>query len=510
MTELQPDHVVDVLIVGAGISGVGAAYRLQELCPDRSYAVLEARDGMGGTWDLFRYPGVRSDSDIFTFSYLFKPWEGEQSLADGEGIRAYIEQVAHENGIDERIRFGTKVVEASWSSTEGRWTVRTEPTGAGAAGRAAETWSCAFLYACAGYYDYESGYTPTFPGQEDFAGEVVHPQFWPEDLDHSGRRVVVIGSGATAVTLVPSMAGTAEHVTMLQRSPTWVAALPRHDRSAERLRRRLPARVVHRLIRARNLAFTQGFYQLSRRRPALAREYLRKRVVARVGEEYAAAHFTPRYDPWDQRLCVVPDGDLLQAIQRGDASVVTDQVERFVPEGIRLASGQVLEADLVVTATGLRMRLLSGIALEVDGEPVPLEQRAVYRGLMLDGVPNFALAIGYVNASWTLRADISSRYVCRFLNHLARHDLAYGYPVRPPDLEERPVLPLTSGYVQRALAVLPVQGAAEPWHVPQNYVKDRWRMRRADLSRDMHFERAGARQRDAAAGPADVSPLVAS
>jgi cation diffusion facilitator CzcD-associated flavoprotein CzcO len=482
-----PDHVVDVLVIGAGVSGIGAAYRLQQECPDRTYAVLEARDAMGGTWDLFRYPGVRSDSDIYTFSYLFKPWEGDQSLADGEGIRHYIEQVATENGIDQRVRFGRKVVSASWSSEDARWTVLTEPSGADTTDRQPETWSCAFLYACAGYYDYSGGYSPTFPGREDFAGQVVHPQFWPPDLDHAGRRVVVIGSGATAVTLVPAMAGTAEHVTMLQRSPTWITSLPRRDHLADRLRRRLPGPVAHRLIRAKNMAFTLGFYQYTRRRPQAAREFLRKRIAARLGEEYTAEHFTPRYNPWDQRLCVVPDGDLVKAIQRGDASVVTDQIDRFVPEGIRLASGKVLEADLVVTATGLQMQLLSGLTLYVDGRPMPLEERTLYRGLMLDGVPNFAMALGYVNASWPLRADLASRYVCRFLNHLARRGLRYGYPVRPVDLEERPVLPLSSGYVQRALARLPVQGSASPWLMPQNYPLDSLQMRRADLGADMRF-----------------------
>lgn len=487
MNEQQPDHVVDVLVVGAGISGIGAAYRLQEHCPDRTYAVLEARNALGGTWDLFRYPGVRSDSDIFTFSYLFRPWEGEQSLADGEGIRCYIAQVAAESGIDRRIHFGTKVVEASWSSEEGRWTVRTEPSGADTAGRRPETWSCAFLYTCAGYYDYERGHTPSFPGQEDFAGQIVSPQFWPEDLDHTDRRVAVIGSGATAITLVPAMARTASHVTMVQRSPTWITSLPRRDRTADRLRRRLPAPLAHRLIRAKNLAVSQGLYQLSRRRPALVRSFLRRRVVERVGEEYAAEHFTPRYDPWDQRLCVAPSGDIFTAIERGDASVVTDQIDRFVPEGIRMASGQVVEADLVVAATGLRMQILSGISLVVDGEPVTLHERTLYRGLMLDGVPNFALAIGYANASWPLRADLSSRYVCRYLNHLRRHDLAYGHPVRPPGLQEKPVLPLSSGYVQRALALLPVQGDADPWEVPQNYLLDSARMLRANPARDMRF-----------------------
>ena len=504
-----PDHVVDVLVIGAGVSGIGAAYRLQQECPDRTYAVLEARDALGGTWDLFRYPGVRSDSDIYTFSYVFAPWKGDKSLADGEDIRHYIERVAAENGIDRHIRFGTKVVAASWSSDDARWTVRTEPSGAGAADRQPETWSCAFLYACAGYYDYSGGYTPTFAGQENFAGKVVHPQSWPDALDHAGRRVVVIGSGATAVTLVPAMAGTAEHVTMLQRSPTWITSLPRRDHLADRLRSLLPGPVAHRVIRAKNMAISLGFYQYTRRRPQAARKFLRGRIASRLGEEYTAEHFTPRYNPWDQRLCFMPDGDLVKAIQRGDASVVTDQIDRFVPEGIRLVSGQVLEADLVVTATGLQMQLLSGLTLEVDGRPMPLAERTLYRGLMLDGVPNFAMALGYVNASWPLRADLSSRYVCRFLNYLARHDLAYGYPVRPPGLEERPVLPLSSGYVQRALARLPVQGGAHPWLMRQNYVLDSLHMRLAALTADMAFGRARAASAQARRR-SDVGEKVAS
>ena len=478
-----PDHTVDVLVIGAGLSGIGAAYRLQTRCPDRTYAVLEARERIGGTWDLFRYPGVRSDSDVFTFSYLFRPWEGTQTLADGEGIRRYIETVAAENGIDRRIRFGTRVVHASWSSETARWTVSAERTDG-----TTETWSCAFLYACSGYYDYTGGHTPDFPGLDDFAGQVVHPQFWPEDLALAGRRVVVIGSGATAVTLVPALVREGAHPVMLQRSPTWLVSQRQDDPVTARIKRRFPPKLAHRLVRARNLAVTQTFYQLSRRRPDLARSYLSKPIVGRMGAEQAAEHFTPDYDPWDQRLCVIPDSDLLKAVKRGEAEVVTDTVERFVPEGVRLASGRVLEADVVVTATGLQMRLLSGFSLDVDGAPVVLPERAVYRGLMLDGVPNFALAIGYVNASWSLRSDLSSRYVCRFLNHLRRRGRRYGYPVRPADLEERPVMPLRSGYVQRALASLPVQGTRDPWTVPQNYVLDLIRMRRARVSEDVRFD----------------------
>ncbi len=476
------NHTVDVLVVGAGLSGVGAAYRLQTECPDRSYAVLEARDRVGGTWDLFRYPGVRSDSDIFTFSYLFRPWAGEQTLADGEGIRTYIADVAAENGIDRRIRFGTRVEHASWSSATTRWTVTARQ------GDRSQTWSCRFLYACSGYYDYTGGHAPDFPGLDDFPGSVVHPQFWPEDLDVAGRRVVVIGSGATAVTLVPALARRGAHPVMLQRSPSWFVSLRQDDPVTRTVKRALPPTLAQRVIRVRSLAAGQLFYQLTRRRPDLARRYLSKPVVSRLGADVAAEHFTPTYDPWDQRLCVLPDGDLLQVLQRGEAEVVTDRIERFVPEGIRLASGRVLGADVVVTATGLEMKLLSGFSLEVDGTPVVLPERAVYRGLMLDGVPNFALAIGYVNASWSLRADVSSRYVCRYLNHLRRRRRAFGYPVRPAGLEERPVIPLRSGYVQRALATLPVQGTRDPWTVRQNYVLDSLRMRLGRVTKGLAFD----------------------
>lgn len=476
------DHVVDVLVIGAGVSGIGAAYRLQTECPDHSYAVLEAREVIGGTWDLFRYPGVRSDSDVFTFCYPFRPWDGEQTLADGESIRRYLEQVAAENGIDQRIQFGTRVRHASWSSSTARWTVTVERAAA------VETWSCRFLYACSGYYDYTGGYTPDFPGAADFGGRVVHPQAWPQDLVTAGRRVVVIGSGATAMTIVPALAREGAQVTMLQRTPTWVISQRQHDPLTQKLKRRLPPKLAHRLIRARHLVISQGFYQLTRRRPDLARQFLSKPVVRRMGAEYAAEHFTPEYDPWDQRLCVIPDSDLLKAVVRGEAEVVTDRIDRFVPEGVRLASGRVLGADVIVTATGLAMKLLSGFALDVDGVPVVLPERAVYRGLMLDGVPNFALAIGYVNASWTLRADLSNRYVCRYLRYLDRHGWAFGHPVRPPGLQERPVMPLRSGYVQRARSNLPVQGSTDPWTVPQNYLLDTLRMRRARVGQDMRFE----------------------
>lgn len=477
------DHssrAVDVLVIGAGISGIGAAYRLQQRCPDHSYAILEARDAIGGTWDLFRYPGIRSDSDIFTFSYPFRPWPGTRSLAEGADIRRYLEQVVSESGIDRRIRFGTRVVSADWSSAAQRWTVTTTTADG------IRTWTCRFLYACTGYYDYADGHTPDFAGRENFSGLIVHPQHWPDDLDLTGRRVVVIGSGATAITLVPALARQAGQVTMLQRSPTWIITQPQHDRTAERLQRRLPADLAHRINRVRHLALGQLFYRITRRRPQTARKMLSEPIERRLGADYTAQHFTPTYNPWDQRLCVIPDGDLIKAIQCGAVSVVTDHIDHFEADGIRLTSGQLLPADVIITATGLRMQLLSRIDLSVDGDHVDPAERVVYRGLMLDGVPNFAMAVGYANASWTLRADLASRYVCRLLRHLRRHGLGSGHPVRPDDLQPRPLLPLTSGYILRAR--LPVQGSRGAWFYPQNYFADSVRMRLADLRRDMHFE----------------------
>jgi monooxygenase len=478
------DHV-DVLIVGAGLSGIGAAWRLQQEHPGRSYVILEARDTIGGTWDLFRYPGVRSDSDMFTLSYPFRPWQGEKSMADGPSIRQYIRDTADEAGITKNIRFGTKVTGASWSSERAQWTVETS----------GGEYTADFVYACAGYYDYDRGYLPDFPGREDFAGTFVHPQFWPEDLDHAGKRVVVIGSGATAVTLVPAMAETAQHVTMLQRSPSYITVLPAVDKLADTLRRRLPAKAAYRLTRVKNIALTQFFYQLARRRPDRVKRLLRGFAVKRLNgdEAYVDAHFTPRYEPWDQRLCVVPDGDLFSAITSGKAEVVTDTIERFVPEGIRLTSGRVLPADVVVSATGLTLRAVGGMKLTVDGAEVDPAGRVAYRGLMLSGVPNFAFCIGYTNASWTLRSDLCARYVCRLLSFMDKNRYAIATPHPDPSGPLRPLLSLTSGYVQRALDSFPKQGERDPWSVKQNYVHDALRSPRADLRRDMTFGRRPAR-----------------
>ncbi|MGW4947136.1 flavin-containing monooxygenase [Actinoplanes sp. NPDC004185] len=471
----------DVLIIGAGLSGIGAAWRLHQQRPGTSYAILEARDAIGGTWDLFRYPGVRSDSDMFTLSYPFRPWQGDRSLASGESIRDYIQDTADEGGITPHIRFSARVVAADWSA--GRWTVRLA---------GGETLTCRFLYACAGYYDYARGHQPDFPGLDDFTGRFVHPQSWPADLDHAGQRVVVIGSGATAVTLVPAMAETAAHVTMLQRSPSYLTVLPGRDVVADLLRRRLPARVAHKVARAKNIVLSQAFYQLARRRPERVKAILRRFAVRHLADPaYVDEHFTPAYQPWDQRLCVIPDGDLFAAIKNGTASMVTDHIERFVPEGIRLRSGRTLEADIVVSATGLSLLPIGGVTLTVDGREVEPGKSVAYRGVMLSGVPNFAYCIGYTNASWTLRADLSHRYVCRLLAFLDRSGYVSATPKEGPG-NRRPLLDLTSGYVQRALDRFPQQGDKDPWTVRQNYLLDVLTTPRADVRRDMTFTRSTA------------------
>jgi monooxygenase len=473
----------DVLIIGAGLSGIGAAWRLQQMRPGTRYAILEARDAIGGTWDLFRYPGVRSDSDMFTLSYPFRPWRGAESLASGAQIRKYIVETADEAGITPHIRFGARVAGANWSSADSRWELRLAD---------GSSVSCDFLYACAGYYDYSQGYQPDFPGIESFAGQVVHPQFWPSDLSYAGKRIVVIGSGATAVTLVPALARTAASVTMLQRSPTYLTVLPRHDVIADAVRRALPPKPANRLLRAKNVLLSQGFYHLARRRPQTVRKLLRTVAVRWLGdEEYVDRHFNPVYDPWDQRLCVIPGGDLYASVKAGRASVVTDQVASFEAGGIRLASGELLEADIVVSATGLSLIPCGGVEVSLDGTPVDIGSRTAYRGLMLDGVPNLAYCIGYTNASWTLRADLSSRYVCRLLRHMARHGYAVATP-KTPGGQGRPLLDLSSGYVQRALEKFPRQGDRDPWLVRQNYLRDVFAARRTDVAKDMIFEGARA------------------
>jgi monooxygenase len=477
VAEGSPEHL-DVLIVGAGLSGIGAAWHLQDRCPGKSYAILEARGDLGGTWDLFRYPGIRSDSDMHTLGYRFKPWTAAKSITDGPSILEYVRQTARENGIEERIRFHHRVVGASWSSEEARWTVEAERTDNGEAMRL----TCDFLWTCSGYYRYDQGYTPGFEGTERFSGPIVHPQHWPEDLDYEGKRVVVIGSGATAVTLVPAMAERAAHVTMLQRSPTYIASLPAQDRLAAWLRRRLPERAAYAAVRWKNVLIQSIFYQLSRRRPEMIKRFIRRGVERSLPLGYDVnRHFKPHYNPWDQRMCLVPDGDLFRAISTGEASVVTDTIRTFTERGVELDSGEALEADVIVTATGLNLLFLGGIELEVDGEPVDVPRKMTYKGMMLGGVPNMAFTVGYTNASWTLKADLTSEYVCRLLRHMNAHGYRRCVPEVDPSVTEQPLLDFTSGYVQRSLEDFPKQGSKEPWKLRQNYVFDIRTIRRGAI-----------------------------
>ncbi len=463
------DHF-DVLVVGAGISGVGAAYYLQSRCPGRSYAIFEAREAMGGTWDLFRYPGIRSDSDMFTLGFSFRPWTEAKAIADGPAILNYLKETAAAYGIDRHIRYQHRVRSASWDSATSRWTVEIER----GSERTADKVTCGHLHMCAGYYNYAQGYRPPFPGEESFAGKIVHPQFWPTDLDYQNKRVVVIGSGATAVTLVPEMARDAAHVTMLQRSPTYVVSRPAEDAFANRLRAVLPAKLAYAIVRWRNVLGQMFMFRLARRRPQRVKTAIIDMVRQALGPDYdVATHFTPAYNPWDQRLCLVPDADLFEAIRTGAASVVTDHIERFTETGVALASGKVLPADIIVTATGLDMRLMSDLALTVDGAPVDPSQSFSYKGMMFSGVPNLSATFGYTNASWTLKADLTAEYLCRLLRHMDRHGYTECRPINAdPNLEAAPWLDFSSGYIVRARDRLPKQGLVKPWKVNQNYALD--------------------------------------
>ena len=466
---MEEEHV-DVLIVGAGLSGIGAAYHLQVNCPGRSYAILEGRERSGGTWDLFRYPGIRSDSDMYTLGYSFRPWTQAKAIADGPSILKYVRETAADNGIDRKIRFNHRAVRAAWSTPDARWSVDVER----GPGREPVRFSCNFLFMCSGYYNYTAGYTPEFAGTADFTGRIVHPQHWPEDLDHTGRRVIVIGSGATAMTLVPEMAKTAAHVTLLQRSPTYVIARPAEDRLANRLRRHLPARWAYGITRWKNVMLGMLFFRLSRRRPERAKRMILGGVRHALGPDYdIATHFTPRYNPWDQRLCLVPDGDLFVAIKAGRVSMVTDRIDTFTPRGIRLKSGAELEADLIVTATGLDLQVLGGIELEVDGRRVDPAATFNYKGMMYSDVPNLASSFGYTNASWTLKCDLTCGYVCRVLNHMDKYGWRQCTPRNTdPGLAAEPWIDFSSGYVQRSVGKFPKQGSRAPWRLYQNYLRD--------------------------------------
>ncbi len=480
---------VDVLIVGAGLSGIGAASRLRAEHPGKSFTILESRPAMGGTWDLFRYPGIRSDSDMFTLGYSFRPWKEAEAIADGPSILNYIRETAHEHGLDERIRFNHRAVRAEWSTPDARWTIDAERTDTGEHVR----FTCGFVFMCTGYYRYDQGYTPEFAGTERFPGEIVHPQHWPEDLDWSGKRVVVIGSGATAVTLVPSMAGRAAHVTMLQRSPSYVVALPSRDPIADLLRRLLPARAAYPIVRWKNVLTTLGFFHACRRAPGPLKRLLVAGVRRRLPAGYdVETDFTPRYDPWDQRVCLVPDGDLFKAIGDGSASVVTDRIAAFTETGLQLESGRTLDADIVVTATGLNLLMLGGTDIVVDGRLVHPHDTVGYKGMMLSGVPNLALALGYTNASWTLKCDLVAEYVCRLLRHMDAHGYDSCTPQAPgPGVPTEPFLDLTAGYVLRAIDDLPLQGHRTPWRLNQSYPRDVRLLRRGPLEDEgIRFSRA--------------------
>ena len=476
---------VDVLIVGAGLSGIGAACHLSQDCPERTFTILESRESLGGTWDLFRYPGIRSDSDMFTLGYEFKPWTEEKSIADGPSILKYLTDTATEYGIDRAIQFNSKVVAASWSSSAQRWRVTVEHVESGEQSLI----DCSFLYLNTGYYRYDRGYTPDFVGRETFAGEWVHPQFWPDTFDATDKSIVVIGSGATAVTVVPRLAETAAHVTILQRSPTYIFTSPDRDQSADRLRRLLPEAWAYKIVRARNIARSTVFYQLSRRRPGIVKNLLLKNLAAQLPEGYdVGTHFTPRYNPWDQRVCLDPNGRLLKAISNGSVTMVTDHISSMTETGVALQSGRTLDADVIVCATGLELQMLGGITLAVDGRRIDPGSTVTYRGMMISGVPNLAFTTGYTNASWTLKADLVARYVCRLLNQMRREAMAVVTPALCDEaMEKKSSFALDSGYVQRSQNQIPLQGVKKPWKLHQNYPLDFIDLRFGKLDNSVEF-----------------------
>ena len=472
----------DVIVVGAGISGVGAAYHLKTYSPDRSYMVLEGRPQMGGTWDLFRYPGIRSDSDMYTLGFSFKPWTEAKAIADGPSILNYLEETARENGIDKHIRYSHRLTAAEWSSADALWTITVDRGGEEV------RFTCGFLFMCTGYYNYAQGFTPEFAGAADFKGRIVHPQFWTPDIDYAGKRVVVIGSGATAVTLVPELAKTAAHVTMLQRSPTYIVSLPSEDGLANWMRKVLPGKLAYTLTRWKKVLLQQFFYRVARKRPEKAKERIIGMVRDELGPDYDVdTHFTPSYNPWDQRVCLVPDSDLFAALRGGKAEVVTDTIDHFTATGITLASGNTIEADLVVTATGLQIQLMSGVPFAVDGKPVIWSEHTMYKGMMLSDVPNMAISFGYTNASWTLKSDLTARYVTRLLNAMKKRGMRQMTPRAEAPIEPTPFLDFTSGYVQRAIEHLPRQGTRKPWRLNQNYSRDIMALKFGGIDQEMEF-----------------------
>ena len=457
----------DVLIAGAGLSGIGVACHLTKKCPDKSFAILEARDAIGGTWDLFRYPGIRSDSDMFTLGYRFKPWTSDKGIADGGDIRQYIRDAATENKVDEKIRFKHKVKNADWNSREKLWTVTSDVDGE------TRTYTAKYLVGCTGYYDYDEGFTPEFAGREDFKGQVIHPQFWPEDLDYTGKKVVVIGSGATAVTLIPSMSREVESITMLQRSPTYIVPVPSKDKLAIRLRKFLPESFVYSIIRSRNIMLTMAFYNYCKRFPQKARDFIFNFNKKILPKDFDMSHFTPKYNPWDERLCAVPGGDLYKAIHKGKADVVTDHIDKFVDKGILLKSGKTLEADIIITATGLKVVVLGKINVTMDGQPFDVTDKMSYRGVMFEGIPNAAMVFGYTNSSWTLKADLIADYFCRVVNYMDDKGYDEVIPVNhDPGMAKKSFIDLTSGYISRVKDQLPKQGTKGAWKLHQNYFRD--------------------------------------
>jgi len=479
MSNGASDHpIIDVLIVGAGLSGIGAAKHLQMHSPQSSWCILESRDAIGGTWDLFRYPGIRSDSDMYTLGYSFKPWIDHKAIADGSTIRQYIQKTADENGITPHIRHGHSVTHASWSSSEACWTLTANQKN----NDQPVVLKARFLYLCCGYYSYKNGYQPNFPGQASFKGDWVHPQFWPEKLNYEQKKVVVIGSGATAVTLVPEMAKKAAHVTMLQRSPTYVISRPAEDGFSLTLQKFLPSKLAYQITRAKNVILGMLSYQLARSQPEFVKRYLVKIAAKQLRSDEQAQHFSPDYKPWDQRLCLIPDGDLFKQIRRGHASVVTDTIQTVTEKGLQLSSGQFLEADIIVSATGLSLNMLGDIQVTVDGQAFKPSQAMAYRGMCLSGLPNAIMTFGYTNASWTLKADLTAVYACRLLNYMRQHGYRKVVPVRDASVAEQDYLSFTSGYVQRASSILPKQGSRAPWQVNQNYIKDIFLIKYARLN----------------------------
>ncbi len=491
---------LDVLIIGAGLSGIGGGYHLQKNCPTKTYAILEARERLGGTWDLFRYPGIRSDSDMYTLGFSFRPWTNPKAIADGPSILGYLKDTAELYGVDKKIRYRQEVKGIRWSSADARWSVDVLDKATGIT----KTLTASFIYSCAGYYRYDAGYTPEFPGREAFEGKVIHPQHWPEDLDYSGKRIIVIGSGATAVTLVPELAKRAGHVTMLQRSPTYVVSMPDEDPIANRLRELLPAKVAYGITRWKNVLLQMAFFNYCRQFPKQAKALLFRHAKQKLGDIPVDPHFAPTYDPWDQRLCVVPNSDLFRALKKGTASVVTDHIETFTKNGIRLRSGAELEADIIVTATGLRLQFLGGAAVEVDGKKIDWASTMTYKGMMASDVPNLGVALGYTNASWTLKCDLTAEYLCRLLNYMDANGFAVCVPRRDASVKEAPLLDFSSGYVIRALDHLPRQGEKPPWKLYQNYALDTFSLRHKSVDDGvMHFTAAPKPRADARGVQAD-------